>query len=83
MQRSGDDLVLPPQYADSVFDAFVLELGYVHDLPIGPVLLGFGIVGCANFLSGGLQPYYGSNTPLGGMAFVRLRPESMSQGHHH
>lgn len=83
VQRSGDDLALPQQYADSVFDAFVLELGYVRDVPIGPVLLGFGIVGSANFLSGGVQPYYGSNIPLGGMAFIRLRPEKSNEGHHH
>ncbi len=83
LERSGDDLALPPQNADSVFDAFVVELGYVRDFPVGPVSLGVGIVGTANFLSSGLQPYYGSNVPLGGMAFLRLRPERMSLGHHH
>jgi hypothetical protein len=83
VQRSGDDLVLAPQDADSVFNAFVLQLGYVRDFPIGPVTLGLGIVGSANFLGAGLPPYYGTDVPLGGMAFLRLRPERMSLGHHH
>lgn len=84
IQRTGGDLVLPVADAQSVFNAFVLELGYVRDFELGPTTIGFGAVGSANFLSGGLQPFYGSKVPLGGMVFLRLRPGAVAHaGHTH
>jgi len=75
---------LPVADAQSVFNAFVLELGYVRDFELGPTTIGFGAVGSANFLSGGLQPFYGSKVPLGGMVFLRLRPGAVAHaGHTH
>jgi len=74
IQRTGADLVLPAADAQSVFNSVVLELGYVRDFELGLVTIGLGGVGSANFLSGGLQPFYGSKVPLGGMVFLRLRP---------
>ena len=84
IQRTVGDLVLPVADAQSIFNAVVLELGYVRDFELGPVTVGFGAVGSANFLSSGLQPFYSSKVPLGGMIFLRLRPGAMAHtGHSH
>ncbi len=82
IQRTSRDLVLPVADSQSVFNAIVLELGYVRDFELGPTTIGLGAVGSANFLSGGLQPFYGSKVPLGGMIFLRLRPSPMAHGSH-
>jgi hypothetical protein len=35
--------------------------------------LGLGVQGILNFVPSGLEPVYGSRTPIGGLVFVRLR----------
>jgi hypothetical protein len=82
IQRTSRDLVLQVADSHSGFNAIVLELGYVRDFESGPTTIGLGAVGSANFLSRGLQPFYGSKVPLGGMIFLRLRPAPMAQMSH-
>ncbi|WP_375770669.1 hypothetical protein NR798_07155 [Archangium gephyra] len=75
VQKAGHDLVLPEPLEHSVFDVGSLVLGYVYNLgPFGPVRPGVGVRGALNVVPGGLEPFYGSRTPVGGMVYVRLAP---------
>jgi len=75
VQKSGHDLVLPEEQAHSVFDVGSLVLGYVYNFgPFGPLRPGVGVRGAVSLLPEGLEPFYGSRTPVGGMVYVRLVP---------
>lgn len=75
VRKTGHDLVLPEPLEHEVFDVGALVLGYVYNLgPFGPVRPGVGVRGALNVVPAGLEPFYGSRTPVGGMVFVRLSP---------
>jgi len=78
VQKYGHDLVLAfdPQLFNERLWVGVLALGYQRELvSLGPVVIGAGARVAVNLLSPQLVPYYGTRLPLGGMAFLHLRPE--------
>ncbi|MGZ3458166.1 MAG: hypothetical protein ACXU86_06615 [Archangium sp.] len=79
VQKTGHELVLPEPLAHTVFGVGNLVLGYVYNLgPFGPVRPGVGVRGSLDVVPAGLEPFYGSRTPVGGMVYVRLA-SAMSQ----
>jgi hypothetical protein len=76
--KSGEDLALPDQLADRIFTVGSVDLGYVYSFPtvIG-LIPGVGVRGSVNFIGDTLEEFYGTETPVGGMAFVRLQPMAM------
>jgi len=76
-EKTGEELVLPtPAFsADAKFTVGVLSLGYVFDFArkFGATA-GVGIMGTVNSVPESLVSVYGTQRPLGGMLFVRVRP---------
>lgn len=75
-QKSAEDLVLPSSSfaPDRLFAVSNASLGYIRELGRGyGVTLGLGAQGTLDFLPSGLESFYGSRTPLGGLVFLRLR----------
>jgi hypothetical protein len=84
VQKTADDLVLtggPGGFArDRSFDVGSISLGYVRELrEWGGATLGLGALATVNVVPEALRPAYGSRTPIGGMAFLRLRPSRVSR----
>ncbi|MEP6831755.1 MAG: hypothetical protein ABJB74_00115 [Gemmatimonas sp.] len=80
VQKSGEDLVLTGPtlrlLADQKVAVRALSLGYVRELVSRRgATLGLGGMGTFNLLPLGLEAWYGSRTPLGGLVFLRLRPQ--------
>jgi hypothetical protein len=85
VQKSGEDLVLDEQAplppgvaalsADRVFDVGSLTVGYIREIGHWEwATIGLGAEGTINVVPAALEPAYGSQTPLGGLVFLRLRP---------
>ncbi len=73
LQKTGHDLALPEPLEEETFGVTSLALGYLRNFGrLGPVLPGVGVRAAVNFLPEGLEPTYGSRTPVGGMLFLRL-----------
>jgi hypothetical protein len=84
VRKQGDDLVLLSPDDLRSYPIGTLVLGYVRQLPpLGPLQFGLGVRGAIGFIGDVLSSsrYYGSSTPVGGMAFVQLQPPLME--HHH
>ena len=80
VQKIGEELVvsLAP---DELFAVGHISLGYVRELRQSRgATLGIGVRGTMNFVPADLESTYGSRTPLGGLAFLRVRPASPSRG---
>jgi hypothetical protein len=76
-RKSAEELVLPVTAFSpaTTFDVAELSLGYIRD--VGRFLgatAGFGVVGTVNRVPGGLQPFYGTRSPVGGLVLFRIRP---------
>lgn len=81
LSKSGRDLALPPVMDDRTFGIASFSLGYVYDATwLGDVVPGIGLVATLDAIGAGLEPYYGTRVPWGGMVFVHLRAPEMS-GH--
>ena len=78
--RTAHDLVLPRVPQDTVYKVGSYSIGGVHDLTRNPNAVNIGIGGEVTFGSKdiGLNPYYGSGTPLGYQLFFRIRPPDMA-----
>jgi hypothetical protein len=75
VEKTGHDLVLPEALEHDTFNVSALSLGYLYTFgPFGPVRPGVGVRGALNLIPEGLEPFYGSRTPVGGMVYVRLAP---------
>lgn len=75
-QKSAEDLVLPSSSfaPGQLFSVSNVSLGYIRELGRRyGTTLGLGVQGILNFVPSGLEPIYGSRTPIGGLVFVRLR----------
>src|SRR6185369_10207212 len=77
VQKYGHDLVLQfdPQLAFQRLWVGALSAGYLRELfAVGPVVIGAGVRVAANLVPAELVPYYGTSVPVGGMAYLHLRP---------
>jgi hypothetical protein len=75
-QKSAEDLVLPASSfaSDHLFSVSNASLGYIRELGrVYGTTLGLGFQGMINFVPSGLEAFYGSRTPVGGLIFLRLR----------
>ena len=58
------------------FSVGKISLGAIHDFILADqVALGLGGLLAVNFVPDDLEPLYGSNNPVGAMAFLRLKVE--------
>jgi hypothetical protein len=75
VQKSAGDLTLTAFPSDRLFNVGALSLGYIRELGRGRgVTIGLGGSGALNLVPSALKAEYGSQTPIGGMVFLRLRP---------
>jgi len=78
LNKTGMDLVLPPEMADKTYGMASFSAGYVYDFhQLGAIVPGLGFVGTVDVVGRSLEPIYDTRTPYGGMVFVRLRPPVM------
>ena len=85
VQKSAEDLVLDtPKFgfaSDRRFNVSTFSLGYIREVGRwGPTTIGLGGLGSLNFLPSALEVPYGSRTPFGAMAFLRIRPVRAKAG---
>jgi hypothetical protein len=75
VQKSAGELGVTAFAADRVFNVGMASVGYIRELSRGhDVTLGLGASGTVNVVPSALEMTYGSRTPLGATAFLRLRP---------
>ncbi len=75
VQKSAAELAVSSLPADRLFNVGSASVGYIRELLRGRgATIGLGGSGTLNLVPTGLQPSYGSKTPLGAMIFLRLRP---------
>lgn len=76
VEKSAEELQIAGFDDDHKFIVESFSLGYIRELVAHakPLTLGIGVRGTVNLVSRELSPAYGTRTPLGGMIFVRLRP---------
>ncbi len=83
MQKSGHELVLrTPALENTSFDTGACTIGYVRDLVhhrAASVAVGLGAQATVHSEPSGLDPYYGSGTPVGFEIFFRIRPSRTSR----
>lgn len=62
--------------AERRFDLGMASLGYIREVVRGAgVTIGLGVRGSLGFVPGALAGVYGSRNPVGGVVFLRLRPD--------
>ncbi|MEO8622252.1 MAG: hypothetical protein ABI625_14375 [bacterium] len=82
VEKSDEDLVVPPTGAASGFKIASLVGGYVYEFDrSGNVRTGIGARASLNIVPSSLEALYGSRTPTGFALYVRFRPQRMSEGH--
>ncbi|HEY8209392.1 MAG TPA: hypothetical protein VIG99_18010 [Myxococcaceae bacterium] len=77
VQKYGHDLVLSfdPQLAYARLWVGALSAGYLRELfALGPLVIGAGVRVAANFIPPEVASYYGTAVPVGGFAYLHLRP---------
>lgn len=75
VQKSAGDLVIGSLPPDTRFNVTAASGGYIRELfHTQGTTIGIGFEGTVNFVPTGLEPFYGSRTPVGALVFVRLRP---------
>ena len=79
VQKSADDLALdePPSSFPSTreFNINSISLGYIRELTrFSGTTIGIGGMATVNFVPAALETEYGSQTPVGTLVFLRLRP---------
>lgn len=77
-QKSPEDLVVGSEGGSPLpgdYRVQTLSLGYVRELKtLRGATLGLGGMGTINHVPSGLRLSYGTQTPLGGVVFLRVRP---------
>lgn len=76
VEKSAEELQISGFLDEFKFPLYSLSLGYIREL-VGherPFTLGAGVRGTVNYIPRALESGYGSRTPVGGMVFLRLRP---------
>jgi hypothetical protein len=75
VQKSAEDLVIGSLSPDTRFNITAFSGGYIRELlRLSGVTIGVGGQGTINILPTGLETFYGSRTPVGGLVFLRIRP---------
>lgn len=79
VQKTADELEItgPNRIhpVDPQFTVHALSLGYVREVAtLKSASFGIGAMGTANLLPENLKYWYGTNKPLGGVVFARVRP---------
>ena len=78
LTKTGEELALPMEMNDRRFGIGSFSTGYVYDFhQLGAIVPGIGVVGTLDAVGSTLGDMYGTQTPWGGMIFVRLRPPMM------
>jgi hypothetical protein len=73
VQKSAEDLALPVSPGD--FTLAEVSVGYIREIVHSSnATVGAGFQGTLNVVPAPLDSFYGLRTPIGGMAFVRIRP---------
>jgi hypothetical protein len=80
VQKNAEDLVLdaaPYNLASELrLNIGTLSAGYIRELVrLGGTTIGLGGMGTINFVPSTIESIYGSRTPVGGVVFLRLRPQ--------
>jgi hypothetical protein len=86
VQKSGHELVLQtPALDDRLFDVGGYTIGYVRDLKHNSagIDVGLGAQITVNSKPSGLDPFYGTGTPVGFEIIFRIRPSRMDHAHEH
>jgi hypothetical protein len=79
LTKTGEELVLPMEMNERRFGIGSFSAGYVYDFhQLGSIVPGIGAVGTLDAVGSTLGEMYGTQTPWGGMLFVRLRPAAMA-----
>jgi hypothetical protein len=79
VRKTGHDLVLRETLDTDVFNVALLGLGYAHYFgPFASLESGIGVRGAIGIAEPRLESFYGTQVPIGGIAFVQLRPAPMS-----
>lgn len=72
---TGNGTVLPGFPSNPSFNVGAVQLGYIRELArVHWATIGAGVAGTLNFVPAALEPYYGSGSPTGLFAFIRMRP---------
>ena len=78
VQKSAEELVLPltaQPDREETFRVAAISLGFIREVGrVFGVTGGLGVRGTVNLLPEELVPFYGSQRPLGGLIFFRVRP---------
>jgi hypothetical protein len=94
VQKNAEELVLDaaPYNLDPELRLNVgtISAGYIRELGrMWGTTLGLGGMGTINFVPSSIESIYGSRTPVGGVVFLRLRPQfkgssmaGMGRAHH-
>jgi hypothetical protein len=83
VQKSGRDLVLTPDLDETHFWLSALGLGYLRNFgPFGGFLPGVGARGFVSLVPSGVEPFYGTRIPVGGMVYLRFAVAPMNHEKH-
>jgi hypothetical protein len=75
--------VLPTELEDEHFWLAGLGLGYLRAFgSVGGFLPGVGARGFAGLVPAGLEPFYGTRAPVGGILFARVAVAPMTKAAH-
>ena len=75
VQKTAEDLVLSTLPPETQFNVAAFSAGYIRELfRSARATFGFGAQGTISRVPSGLEPFYGSRTPVGGLVFFRVRP---------
>ena len=85
VQKNAEELALDgaPQNLDPELrlNVAALSAGYIREVgKLWGMSLGIGGMGTVNLVPATIESVYGSRTPVGGMVFLRIRPEFKSSG---
>ena len=79
VRKSAQDLVLAGADPEEQFDIRSLVGGYMREIAsIRGGTIGIGGRVSVNFVPSGLEPYYGTRTPMGFAVYLRVRPKRMA-----
>src|SRR5262245_20106305 len=74
-QKSTEDLAMSTLAPETWLDISALSLGYIREVVrTRGSTIGIGLQGTVNHGPSMIENFYGSQTPVGGMVFVRWRP---------